>query len=209
VTVCVAIAALAVVRREKIAFTAKCWSNGNGLSACACVYEALSELPLNYRNLAASWAHDSGTAYAAGVMRLVAAESWRVASAQIERLAAIADRREAIRAWVWKTADVVGWMALREAAPTVAAGLAPVAAALPVVDDALGEIARASAVMDRHCGTGRTFLVQVYETRKAAEEKLAALAALTLEAASAAGQATATSSAATTAWTWNWLRSWF
>ena len=212
VTVCVAVAALAAVRREQIVFTAKCWGNGNALPVCACVYNAMAELPANYRSLAVSWAHDSGTAYAAGVMTLVAAETWRVASARLERLVNIADRKEAIRAWVWKTADTIGWMALREAAPTVAASLAPVAAALPIVDDALGELAKAQAVVGRHCGTGKAFLVQVYETRAAAAEKLDALTALTIEAATTVatvGQVTAATGVTATARAWGWVRSWF
>ena len=65
---CVLVAAgLAAVRREQIAFSATCWSNGNALPACVCVYNALDDLPGNYRDLAVSWAHDSGTAFALGM----------------------------------------------------------------------------------------------------------------------------------------------
>jgi hypothetical protein len=204
---------LAAARREQIAFAARCWGNGNALHACVCVYNALDDLPGNYRALAVSWAHDSGTAYAAGVMRLVAAETWRVSAARIERLVSIGDRKEAISTWVWKTADALGWMALKEAAPTVAAGLAPIVAALPIIDDAAGEYNRAEATIARHCWAPKTFVGKIYDTRLAAAEKLEALTAVTLavakDAAKAASKATSETSATTTVRVWTWVRSWF
>jgi hypothetical protein len=206
---CILVLVLGIVRRDQVVFAAKCWSNGNRLPACVCTYNALPELPTNYRGLAASWAHDAGSAYAAGVMQLVAAETWRVSSAKIARLVNIGDRRQAIRAWVWRIADATGWAALQQAAPAVASYLAPVAAVLPLVDDAIGEFSRAQEVLGRHCGTGKTFLVQVYETRKAAAEKLEALAALTMETAKDAGVATAETSANMAVRLWGWARSWF
>lgn len=206
---CIPVAALAAAQRERIAFTAKCWANGNGLPACVCTYNALSELPANYSTLAVSWAHDSGTAYAAGVMQLIAAETWRVGSARFERLATFRDREEAIRTWVWRTADAIGWAALKHAAPEVAGKLAPVAAVLPLVDDALGEFANAQEVLGRHCGTGKTFLVRVYETRRAAAEKLEALTAATVEATRGTGIAAAETTAGLAARLWGWVSSWF
>lgn len=203
------VAGLAVVRREQIAFSARCWGNANALPTCVCVYNALDDLPRNYRDLAVAWAHDSGTAYAAGVMRLVAAETWRVSAARIERLVSIGDRKEAITAWVWKTADAIGWMALEQAAPTVAAGLAPIVAALPIVDDAVGELTKANEVITRHCWTRKTFLERFKEIRQAAADKLEALTAVTLEVAMAAGKTTAETGATTTVRVWSWVRSWF
>ena len=207
---CVLVAAgLAAVRREQIAFSATCWSNGNSLRACVCVYNALDDLPGNYRDLAVSWAHDSGTAFAAGVMRLVAAETWRVSAARIERLVSIGDRKEAIRTWIWKTADAIGWMALKQVAPTVAAGLAPLVAVLPIVDDAVGELTKADKAIGRHCWSRPTFLARIYDTRTAAAAKLEALTAVALEVATAAGQTTAETGATTTVRVWSWVRSWF
>ena len=203
------VAGLAVVRREQIAFSARCWGNGNALPACVCVYTALDDLPGNYRDLAVAWAHDSGIAYAAGVMRLVAAETWRVSAARIERLVSIGDRKEAITAWIWKTADAIGWMALKQAAPTVAAGLAPIVAALPIVDDAVAELTKANEVIRQHCRTRKTFLDRFKETRQAAADKLEALTAVTLEVAKATGKTTAETGATTTVRVWSWVRSWF
>jgi hypothetical protein len=207
------IAGMAVLRREQIAFTARCWSNGNALPACTCVYSALGDLPGNYRALAVSWAHERGTAFAAGVMKLVAAETWRVASARLEHLVSIGDRREAIATWIWKTADAIGWMALKEVAPTVAAGLAPVVSALPLVDDAVGELTKADRAIGRHCWTQPTFLTRIYATREAAADKLEALTVATLEATKAAGKAvgrsTTEASVSTTVRVWTWVRSWF
>ena len=209
--VCIVVAALALARREQIAFTAKCWGNGNQLPVCACVYNALAELPGNYRALAVSWAHDSGTAYAAGVMQLVAAEAWRVVAARIEHVPSIGDKRDAIRSWVWRTADAMGWIALREAAPSVAAYLSSAATMLPVIDDAFAEFARAQAVVGRHCGRERTYLVRVYEARTAAGAKLEALTAVALDVAAdaaQAGKASAERGATTTVRVWTWVRSW-
>jgi hypothetical protein len=206
---CIPAVALAAAQRERIAFTAKCWSNGNGLPSCVCTYNALVDLPANYRSLAMSWAHDSGTAYATGVMQLIAAETWRVGSVRFERLANFRDREEAIRTWVWRTADAIGWAALKHAAPEVAGKLAPVAAVLPLVDDALGEFAKAQDVLGRHCGTGKTFLVRVYETRRVATEKLEALTAATVEATKGAGIATAETTAGLSARLWGWAKSLF
>jgi hypothetical protein len=207
------LAGLAAMRREQIAFTSRCWGNGNALSACVCVYNALNELPSNYRSLAVSWAHDAGTDFAAGVMRLVAAETWRVTSARIERLVSVGDRKEAIRTWIWNTADTIGWMALKQAAPAVAAGLAPIVAALPIVDDAAGEYNKAEAVIARHCWAPKTFVARIYDTRLAAADMLEALTAATIEvatdAAKAAGKATAETGATTTVRVWRWVRSWF
>jgi hypothetical protein len=209
----VVLSGLALLRREQIAFAARCWGNGNALPSCVCVYNALDELPGNYRALAVSWAHDSGTAYAAGVMRLIAAEAWRVSAARIERLVSIGDRKEAISTWVWKTADAVGWMALKQAAPTVAAGLAPVVAALPIIDDAAGEYNKAEAAIARHCWAPKTFVGRIYDTRLAAAERLEALTTVTLEvakdAAKSTGKATAETGATTTVRVWTWVRSWF
>jgi hypothetical protein len=209
----VVVAGLAVVRREHIAFTARCWGNGNALRACACVYNALGELPGNYRDLAVSWAHDRGTAFAAGVMKLVAAETWRVTSARLERLVSIGDRKEAIQTWIWKTADTVGWMALKEVAPTVAAGLAPLVATLPYLDDAVGELAKADTAIGRHCWRQPSFLTRIYQTREAAADKLEALTAVTIEVAKAAGDAagrtTTETGVITTVRVWTWVRSWF
>jgi hypothetical protein len=207
------LAGLAAVRREQIAFAARCWNNGNTLSVCVCVYNALDELPANYRGLAVSWAHEAGTDFAAGVMRLVAAETWRVTSARIERLVNIGDRKEAISTWIWKTADAVGWMALKEAAPTVATGLAPIVAALPIIDDAVGEYSKAESAIGRHCRAPKTFLGKVYDTRLAAADKLDTLTAATIEvtteAARSAGKATTETGATTTVRMWTWVRSWF
>jgi hypothetical protein len=209
----VVIAGLAVIRREQIAFTARCWGNGNALPACACVYNALGELPGNYRDLAVSWAHDRGTAFAAGVMKLVAAETWRVTSVRLERLVSIRDRKEAIQTWIWKTADTVGWMALKEVAPTVAAGLAPLVATLPYLDDAVGELAKADTTIGRHCWRQPSFLTRIYQTREAAADKLEALTAATMEVAKAAGGAagktTTETGVITTVRVWTWVRSWF
>jgi hypothetical protein len=178
-----------------------------------CVYNALDELPGNYRDLASSWAHDSGTAFAAGVMRLVAAETWRVSAARVERLVSIGDRKEAIRTWIWKTADAMGWMALKEVAPTVAAGLAPLVAVLPIVDDAAAELARADKAIGRHCWSRPTFLARIYDTRVAAAARLEALTTAVLavasDAAQAAGKASAETGATTTVRVWAWVKSWF
>jgi hypothetical protein len=204
---------MAALRREQITFTARCWGNGNALPACACVYNALDDLPGNYRALAVSWAHEKGTAFAAGVMRLVAAETWRVTSARIERLVSIGDRKQAIETWIWKTADAIGWMALKEVAPTVASGLAPVIASLPFVDDVVGELARADIAIGRHCSTQPTFLTRIYQTREAAADRLEALTSVTLEAAKATGgtvgKSTTATTVATTVRVWTWVRSWF
>ena len=211
--VMVLLSGLAAMRRDQIGFAARCWGNGNALPACVCVHSALDDLPANYRALAVSWAHDSGTAYATGVMRLVAAETWRVASARLERLVGIGDRKEAIATWIWKTADAIGWAALKEVAPTVAAGLAPLVATLPLVDDAVAELARADKAIGRHCWTHPSFLTRIYETREAAADKLEALTTVTLEAAkaasNAAGKTTTETTVATTVRVWTWVRSWF
>jgi hypothetical protein len=214
VAMCVLVAAgLAAVRREQVAFAARCWNNGNLLPSCVCVYNALDDLPGNYRNLAVSWAHDSGTAFAAGVMRLVAAETWRVTAARLERLVSIGDRQDAIRTWIWKTADTIGWVALKQVAPTVAAGLAPLVAVLPIVDDAAGEFAKADKAIGRHCWSRPTFLARIYDTRTAAAARLEALTAVALEvakgAAQTAGKASAETGATTTVRVWTWVRSWF
>jgi hypothetical protein len=207
------VAGLSFLRREQIAFAAKCWGNGNSLPACVCVYRALDDLPDNYRDLAVSWAHESGTSFAAGVMRLVAAETWRVTAARLDRLVTIGDRKEAIKTWVWRTADTIGWMALKQAAPTVAAGLAPIVAALPIIDDAAGEYNKAEKAIGRHCWTRKTFLGRIYDTRLAAADKLEALTTATLEvaadAAKAAGKATSETGATTTVRVFTWVRSWF
>jgi hypothetical protein len=207
------LAGMAALRREQITFTARCWGNGNALPACACVYNALDDLPGNYRALAVSWAHEKGTAFAAGVMRLVAAETWRVTSARLERLVSIGDRKQAIETWIWKTADAIGWMALKEVAPTVASGLAPVIASLPFVDDVVGELARADIAIGRHCSTQPTFLTRIYQTREAAADRLEALTSVTLEAAKATGgtvgKSTTATTVATTVRVWTWVRSWF
>jgi hypothetical protein len=206
---CLGVAAAGIARREQVAFAARCWANGNRLPACVCTYNALAELPANYRALAVSWAHDSGTAYAAGVMQLAITETWRVGSARIARMGSAAEREQGIRSWVWRTGEAIGWTALQQAAPAVAAYAAPVAAALPFVDDALGEFANAQEVLDRHCGTGKTFLVRIYETRKAAAEKLEALATQTTGVALETGRATAEAGANLAARMWHWTKSWF
>jgi hypothetical protein len=207
------LAGLAALRREQITFTARCWGNGNALPACACVYHALDDLPDNYRALAVSWAHEKGTAFAAGVMRLVVAETWRVTSARLEGLVSIGDRKQAIETWIWKTADAIGWMALKEVAPTVASGLAPVIASLPFVDDVVGELAKADIAIGRHCATRPTFLTRIYQTREAAADRLEALTSVTLEAAKATGgtvgRSTTTTTVAMTVRVWTWVRSWF
>jgi hypothetical protein len=104
-------------------------------------------------------------------------------------------------------------MALREAAPTVATGLAPIVAALPIIDDAVGEYSKAESAIGRHCRAPKTFLGKVYDTRLAAADKLDTLTAATIEvtteAARSAGKATTETGATTTVRMWTWVRSWF
>lgn len=205
---CVASASLAGVHRERISFVGKCWGNSNQISECLCTFNALEELPDNYRRLAISWAHDTRTAYAANVMYLIAAEARRAAVSRIKNTWDTSDTKKTIQAWVWRVASVIGWVALREAAPTVAANLAPATAVLPVVYDAGAEFVRARSILDQHCQNGETFIVQVNKTREAAESAAAELASGTMDIVVEAGSSTVRTSTTAAQRLWGWLKSW-
>lgn len=171
-TITLAIILLAWLQRERIAFVGKCWGNGNNFGACHCTYNALPELPDNYRDLAVSWAHTSGTAYAAGVAYLVAAETWRVGAKQLRQTADISDKGKILRRGMRMIAEKIGWLALQQMAPAAASVLGPVAAAAPLVSDAVNELATAQRVLGRHCGTGETFIVRLNERIQAVAQLL-------------------------------------
>jgi hypothetical protein len=74
--VCAAVTA-AYTCRERVTFVERCLRNGNQLTGCWCTFNALQELPENYRVLATSWAHDGGVTYASQLLTLAA---WEVRS---------------------------------------------------------------------------------------------------------------------------------
>ena len=74
--VCAAVTA-AYACRERVTFVERCLRNGNQLTGCWCTFNALQELPENYRVLATSWAHDGGVTYASQLLTLAA---WEVRS---------------------------------------------------------------------------------------------------------------------------------
>ncbi len=205
--ICVAGAALAAaaVNRERIWFVGKCWGNGNPVSECSCTFSALGELPENYRGLAVSWAHDTGTAYAGAVMYLVAAEAPRVT---LGKKLNTNEPRKTVQAWVWNVVRAIGWAPLRKAAPAVAANLAPAAAVVPVAYDAGTEFTKARSALDRHCRGGSTFMTQVNETRDAAEKIAREFALGTMELATDTVAGTVRESGNAAARLWAWARSW-
>lgn len=166
------LAAAAWVERERVVFVGKCWSNGNGVTECHCTYTALDELPPNYRDLAVAWAHEKGSAYAASVAYLVAAEAWRIGAKRLRRTTAGEIKSRTARWWIRAVGTKLGWIALRHVAPTTASILAPVAVAAPLVNDAVNELATAQRVLGRHCGTGDTFIVRLNDRIQAVAQYL-------------------------------------
>jgi hypothetical protein len=199
------------LQEERVSFVAKCWKNGNGLVACNCTFNALGDLPANYRDLATTWAHEGGMAFAGGVMRLIGAETLRIGSAHIGQLTDFKDREgreKAIRVWMQRVAKHIGWKALRNVAPTVAPAIASADVALPIVVDAVEEAAKAQRIMGRHCGTEKSFIVRVSETRAAAMQMVDALSTRAIETAVDAGSAAVESGGNAMSRSWKWMKSW-
>jgi hypothetical protein len=204
--VCGTSAAVAAAHLERISFVGKCWANGNQLTECACTFDALGELPKNYRALAISWAHDTRTAYATTVMRVILAEFLRAGTTRIKDIWAAPDREKRIGAWVSAIATVLGWSSSGTDALSVAATLA--AEAGPIMYDVGADLLSARSTLDRHCARGESFVVRINKMRLVAEKVASELGTDTVDAAIRAGTPTVDVTMSAAQRFWLWLKSW-
>jgi hypothetical protein len=203
----VAGALMVALQHNRAWFVAKCWNNGNQLSECFCTFDALAELPDSYRRLAASWAHDDSTTYAANIGYLVVVEAQRIGSSQIKAIFEAKDREKTINAWTWRVGKAMGWAALQQAAPKVAAKIGPLAAVAPIAYDAGSEFLKARSVLDRRCGRSETIIVRIERAKEEAEKAagmiMTGAADVVVETTSVTASATATAAERL----WKWVKS--
>jgi hypothetical protein len=204
--ICVGSAALAAVHRDRLRFVGKCWGNGNQLSECTCTFNALQELPENYRSLAVSWAHDNRTAYAVNVMYLIVAEARRAGGNRIKGIWDTSDTKKTIQTWVSGVGKVLRWTASGTDVATVAWNLA--AEILPVAYDATAEFLNTQTILASHCGRSQSFIVQINNARVEAEKIASALAIGTLDVAVDAGYRTIHTATTAAQRLCGWLTSW-
>jgi hypothetical protein len=207
--VCVGGGTLAGVQHERIAFVAKCWGNANPVAQCNCTFDALPELPNNYRDHAVSWAHDSGMTHAGRHLYLVWKEAVRIGGEKVAQTADLGDGKTAIGSGLGWVARVIGLEALKEVAPGLEPTAAAIAVALPLVDNAVEELAAAQRVYDRHCGTGSTLIVRLSDASRGVKRLAQALPGQSMDAATRAGAAAAEAARSATGRLWRWVKSWF
>jgi hypothetical protein len=164
--------------RDRGEFLARCVGNNNAVSACWCTFNALPELPDQYRVVAVSWAHDSSITYAGSVMTLAVSEvasAWRT---QLRPLPDWSSKRKATHSLIWSAATAMGWTAAQQAAPVVAAKVAPWLIMAPATYHVGSRFTRARAAMGRHCGgVVDTFMVRVENARLQLERSSAQVSA--------------------------------
>jgi hypothetical protein len=206
VIACLASGSFAAVHGEQIFFVGKCWRNGNPFSECRCTFNALKELPDNYRRLAVSWAHDNRTGFAVNVMYLIVAEARRVGGNRIKGIWDTSDPRKTIQAWVSGIGTVLRWAGSGIEVTTVAMNLA--AEALPVVYDASAEFVKTRSILAGHCGRDDTFIVQVNNAREEAEKIAAKTISGTIDVVTDVTSNTLAPTAGAVDQLWSWLKSW-
>lgn len=186
------------VLRERAVFMSRCVTNGNAFTSCWCTFEALPDLPEDYRAVAVSWAHDSHMVYAGNVTMLAAREFMSVWRAQLRSLSNYRSKREAARSYVRSGAVAMGWAAATTAAPAVAAKLTPWLVIAPATYKFGSNVTRARAAMGRHCGGVDTFFVRLDDARskfeRASRELAAASGTVVLNTIEATAETAATAS---------------
>jgi hypothetical protein len=194
--------------RERVAFVERCLRNGNQLAGCWCTFNALPDLPANYRTLATSWAHDGGVTYASQLLTLAASEVLTATTARTQLNVWRTGKAETARAWLTGAASKMGWRAARTAAPIAAAKLGPWIVAAPIVYDVGSQLLKARSVMGRHCGgTVDTFVMRVEAARLELEQIAQQASTSTLEAILEGARKMPSVVVAGGGWTWKQIRS--
>ena len=205
--VCAAVTA-AYACRERVTFVERCLRNGNQLTGCWCTFNALPELPANYRTLATSWAHDGGVSYASQLLTLAAWEVLAATATRTQLNVWKTGKAETARLWLTGAASKMGWRAARTAAPIAASKLGPWIVAAPIVYDVGSQLLKARSVMGRHCGgTIDTFVMRVEEARLELERIAQQASTSTLEAILEGARKMPSVVVAGGGWTWKQIRS--
>jgi hypothetical protein len=154
-----------------------------------------------------SWAHDSSTAYATSVMRLIVAEAVRVGANRIKDIWDTPDREKQIKALVGAIVKIKSW-ASAGVDPTSVAVKVAATEGLPIAYDGGTEFVKTRAILARRCGRTHTLIVQIDEARKESERIAGQITAGTTEIVTEAASTTVRASADAALWLWNWLKSW-
>lgn len=177
-------AALAGIQHARIAFIHECWSNGKPLAQCNCTFNALSELPENYRDHAIAWAHHSGLRYwMADGPFLIGKEAWRIVREKVTKASDFTDTNTMLRSGVRWIIQAIALEALKEVAPNVEPTAAVMVVVLPAAWNAVEERAAAERVYVRHCGTSKSFVVWLSDIGKGSAKLLDKSAPRTIDAA--------------------------
>ena len=99
----------AYAQRDRLVFVERCLRNGNSFSGCRCTFNALPELPPNYRTLATSWAHDGAVTYASKLLTITAWEVLGATTARAQLIARRSGKTEIARAWLTGATSKMGW----------------------------------------------------------------------------------------------------
>ena len=194
--------------RERVTFVERCLRNGNQLAGCWCTFNALPELPANYRTLATSWAHDGGVTYASQLLTLAVWEVLAATTARTQLNVWKRGKAETARVWLTGAAAKMSWKAARTAAPIAATKLGPWIVAAPIVYDVGSQLLKARSVMGRHCGGAiDTFVMRVEEARVELERIAQQASTSTLETILEGARKMPSAVMMAGGWTWKHVRS--